>query len=83
MGYNVITAEVCGPRLLNMIQGRAFLKCIRLSAHYRSIKFEPDVAARVAATAWVELDCCSTVISEIWPIIEVMLQLPSCWQDIV
>ena len=45
---------------------------IRLSAHYRLIKFAPDVAACVAVTASVELDCCSTAIMEVGPIIEVM-----------
>jgi hypothetical protein len=32
----------------------------------------PDVVACIAATARVELDCCSTTILEVWPIIEVM-----------
>jgi hypothetical protein len=44
------TAEVCGPRLINRIRGWAYLKCIRLSAHYRFIKFAPYVAACVAVT---------------------------------
>jgi hypothetical protein len=44
------TAEVCGPRLINRIRGWAYLKCIRLSSHYRFIKFAPDVAACVAVT---------------------------------
>ena len=42
------TAEVCGPRLINRIRGWAYLKCIRLSAHYRFIKFALDVTACVA-----------------------------------
>jgi hypothetical protein len=55
------------------IRGWALLKCIRLSTHYRFIKFVPDIVACIAATARVELDCCSTAILDVWPIIEVML----------
>jgi hypothetical protein len=44
------TAEVCGPRLTNRIQGWAYLKCIRLSAYYRLIKFASEVAACFAVT---------------------------------
>jgi hypothetical protein len=52
----------------------ALLKCIRLSAHYRFIKFVPDIVACIAATAIVELeDCCSMTILEVWSIIELML----------
>jgi hypothetical protein len=44
------TAEVCGPRIINRIRGGAYLKFIRLSAHYRCTKFVSDVAACVAVT---------------------------------
>jgi hypothetical protein len=54
------------------MRGWALLKCIRLSAHYRFNKVVPDVVACIAATARVELDCCSTAILEVWPIIEVV-----------
>jgi hypothetical protein len=66
------TAEVCGSRLTNRIQGWAYLKCIRLSAHYRFIKFASEVAARFAVTVSGEVGCCSTAIMEVGPIIELM-----------
>jgi hypothetical protein len=46
------TAEVCDPRLINRIRGLAYLKCSRLSAHYRFIKFVSDVAACIAVTVF-------------------------------
>jgi hypothetical protein len=58
---------------INKHPGWALLKCIRLSAHYRFIKFVPDVVVCITATARVELNCCYTAILEVWPIIEVML----------
>jgi hypothetical protein len=43
------TAEVCGPRLINGQSGLG-TPIPPLSAHYRFIKFAPDVAACVAVT---------------------------------